>query len=323
MHRVPSSDTAPQLGIDSSVPWDRYVIGCHALARCWRMIGRRAMIEPNRRDVTLDLIDKEHQALVAAGRAVDHAFAWELILSVGTLALCFGWITIDPHLSFAGMVISISQADLLLALSGAISVSFWRSSCLNQFGQRQSRQIAIRYDALGGSDHTDRFGSSTYMYPDFLVISSAVRDKSSLFLLQHLRARPPRRGQGAMLSLLCWLVTSLVWLILYLAVILLPLIVDGFVARYMWQHHAGWYLFAAMLLVLLPIYIAGVWQLAQSGDKDGLRSPVRELMEAFSEWAREMKAARSTPATQKDDATSDPSGDVPRDVADKGGTDAA
>jgi hypothetical protein len=265
--------------------------------------------------VTLDLLGKEHQALVAAGQAVHRILVWELILSLGALALCLGWITIDPHLSFAGMIISVPQTGLLVGLAATISLLFWRSGSLNVYGGWYRRSIASLYEALGCSDHVDRTGGTRFMYPDFVVVAGVVLNKAQPYLLKQLRERPIQRGAGMLLTSCCWAITILVWVVIRQGIHLLPLIVDWFVAGYMWQHHTNPYLIAAMLFLLLLIYIAGEWQYRVSQDDWGGRFRARlarkEVWEALHEWGRDLRAASAMSVAKKGVATAGSSGAPP------------
>lgn len=269
------------------------------------------MADRNDRDVKLSIIDKEHQSLVAAGRAVEHALFWEIVASALALALCLRWIEIGPQLSFAGMTISVPQTDFMLGLAIVVTVLFWRAGSLDAYGERLRRHIAEVYDSLGYSDHTDSTGFSAFMYPDFLAVLGALDDKWRRYLARFFQGLPQKNAVPArvlfvdlLLVPLCWIVTYFVTTTLDVLLLLLPLIVDGFSATFTWQHREGGPVTAAIILVLVLVYVAGLWMSGQAADWQNakrMRSELRaKVLTGISQYLQAAKPTGTTAPTSED-----------------------
>lgn len=194
------------------------------------------------------------------------------------------------------MNISVPQADLLLALAFAVAVLFWRSGVLAVYGQRLRRRIATLYDELGYYGHTDRTGFSGFEYPDSSVAIGALRQKVATFLLEIFRERPTKRGFRRKLAAISWVLTLLVVVALFGALLLLPLLVGGFVVGYAWQHGVSAAGIVTSAAALMLVYITGSWMHLQAFDRQELGRSLGEVAEAFQDWLSYLHAQNSATA---------------------------
>lgn len=249
----------------------------------------------NMRAVKLDVLNKEHQSLVAAGQQLHRTLLLELVLSLLVLAFCFGWVRVGSQLSFGGLTVSVSQADLLLGAAFAVTLLFWRIGVLGVYGKRVHRHIEALYDELGYSEHTDSTGFSGFVYPDLLTTMSAQQQKVASFVLEIIRERPPKRGLRRRLAAACWFLTLALSLLIYTLVLALPLVVNGLVAVFARQHGINGFVGIAVIVVLLMLYSVGVWMTLQTFDRQEFARTMSEPMAAVQEFVDYLQVEETTP----------------------------
>jgi hypothetical protein len=231
--------------------------------------------ESGSRDVILDVIGREHQALTAAGQQIHTTLIWQFILACATLALRFGWVTIGSQLSLGGLTVSIPQPSLVLVLSAVVMVLFWRVASLTLYGYHLRKIIASRYDALGFTAHTDPSGFRGFLYPDVLTVLDALPSRLLSYVKQLIQERPLKRTLWRLSAAACWLLAMLVVLLLIALLWVMPFVVDCLVGQYAWQQHVHPVVVIAYSLALGLIYVASVWMLMLTFDR-------RETAEMFN-----------------------------------------
>jgi hypothetical protein len=251
--------------------------------------------DDDKRAVKLDVLNKEHQSLVAAGQQIHRILLWEIILSAAALAFCFSWVAIGPQLSFGGMTVSVPQPDLLLGLAIVVTVLFWRLGSLQVYGKQRRRRIMTLYDELGYSEHTDRTGFSGFIYPDFLAVLSSLDEKASDYVVGVFQERPIKRSRTRTLAAVCWFLTYLVSLGLSLLPLTLPLIVNPLIAVYAWQHDVNGFAIVMIVVVLVVVYIAGVWMSVQTFDRREFARALSEPAAALQEFADYTHTSKPAP----------------------------
>jgi hypothetical protein len=183
------------------------------------------------RDITLNYVDKLHAVLLEAGRAVNRALLWLIVLSVICLAVATEAVSIETNLSLAGAVLELSDWMILLTLSWLVGLFHVYLLGVAQHEQTVKRRIIAYYGALGFEPpHPAGEEAHPLEYPN---------------LYGSITAPMLRRG------LLASLLNLITFLMIVTSVTLFPIVVEVVAFRRMLQIQNGaWWVWVAYLLLL-------------------------------------------------------------------------